>query len=87
MRTPSLRNRVAVLGVIVVVVVLTSINGLLYFTFRAELLHHLDDLLRDPRELVLAEAGGRTGPELAARLTELGLRATVRSPDGSVYQA
>ena len=87
MRTPSLRNRVAVLGVIVVVVVLTSINGLLYFTFRAELLHNLDDLLRDRRELVLAEAGGRTGPELAARLTELGLRATVRPADGSVYQA
>ncbi|MCA1675685.1 MAG: PAS domain S-box protein, partial [Actinobacteria bacterium] len=44
-------------------------------------------MLHDRRELVLAEAGGRTGPELAARLTELGLRATVRSPNGSVYEA
>lgn len=87
MRTPSLRNRVVVLGVIVVVVVLASINGVLYLAFRNELLHNLDDVLQDRAELVSVEAGGRSGPELATRLTQLGLRATVRTQDGSVYEA
>ena len=34
MRTPSLRNRVVVLGVIVVVIVVASINGVLYLAFQ-----------------------------------------------------
>ena len=87
MRAPSLRNRVVVLGVIVVVIVVATINGFLYLAFRAALLHNLDDVLRERSHVVLAEASSRSGPDLAARLTELGLRATVRSPDGAVYGA
>ena len=87
MRAPSLRNRVVAHGVIVVVIVVASINGLLYLAFRAALLHNLDNVLRERSQVVLAEASSRSGPELAARLTELGLRGTVRSPDGAVYGA
>ncbi len=87
MRTPSLRNRVVALGVIVVVVVLATTNGFLYLLFRAELLRNLDDLLHERAELVRTEATHRSGAELADRLTELGVRATVRSPDGSISEA
>ena len=87
MRAPSLRNRVVVLGVIVVVIVVATINGLLYLAFRSALLHNLDNVLRERSQVVLAEASSRSGPDLAARLTELGLRAAVRSPDGAVYGA
>ncbi|HUR22904.1 MAG TPA: PAS domain S-box protein [Acidimicrobiales bacterium] len=87
MRTPSLRSRVVVLGVIVVVVVLASINGVLYLAFRTELLDNLDVVLQERAELAIAEGGSRSGPELATRLTQLGLRATVRTPDGAVYEA
>ncbi len=87
MRTPSLRSRVVALGVCVVVVVLASTNGFLYLVFRTELLRSLDAVLQERAELVLAEAANRSGPQLADRLTQLGLRATVRSPDGSIHEA
>ena len=87
MQTPSLRNRVVVLGVIVVAIVVATINGFLYLAFRTALLHNLDNVLRERSQVVLAEANSRSGPDLAARLTELGLRATVRAPDGTVYGA
>ncbi len=87
MRTPSLRNRVVLLGVVVVVVVLASVNGFLYLAFRAQLRQNLDETLSERAELVRREAEIRSGPELASRLTELGLRATVRSPDGAVHRA
>ncbi|MCA1703993.1 MAG: PAS domain-containing sensor histidine kinase, partial [Actinobacteria bacterium] len=72
---------------IVVVVVLASINGLLYLAFRTELLHNLDGVLRERAELVRGEASTRSGSDLATRLTELGLRVTIRSADGTVYHA
>ena len=87
MRTPSLRNRVVVLGVVVVVVVLASVNGFLYLAFRAQLRQNLDQTLSERAELVRREADGRSGPDLARRLTELGLRATVLSADGAVHRA
>ncbi|MDQ4070019.1 MAG: PAS domain S-box protein [Actinomycetota bacterium] len=76
-----------VLGVVVVVVVLASVNGFLYLAFRAQLRQNLDQTLSERAELVRREADGRSGPELARRLTELGLRATVVSPDGAVHRA
>jgi PAS domain S-box-containing protein len=87
MRTPSLRKRVVVLGVVVVVVVLASVNGFLYLAFRAQLRQNLDETLRERAELVRREAQQRSGAELTGRLTEMGLRATVRSPDGAVHRA
>ncbi|MCA1709765.1 MAG: hypothetical protein LC808_43405, partial [Actinobacteria bacterium] len=87
MQTPSLRRRVVALGVIVVVVVLPTVNGLLYLAFRAELLDNLDGVLRERAELVRGEASTRSGSDLASRLTELGLRVTIRSPDGTVYHS
>lgn len=85
MRTPSLRKRVVVLGVVVVVAVLAGVNTFVALTFRAEMLRTLDAVLRERIELVRSAATTRSGPGLAAAFTEIGLRATVRSPDGSVY--
>jgi PAS domain S-box-containing protein len=87
MKTPSLRNRVTLVGVVVLVGVLATLNGLLYLAFRAELFGNLDQVLHDRSRLVRAEAADRSGQELATRLTELGLPATVHMPDGSTYRA
>jgi len=87
MHTPSLRNRVVVLGVVVMVVVLVAVNVVLFIAFRAQLLHNLDDVLDERAELVSTEAGHASGADLAARLTELGVPATLRSPDGRSYRA
>lgn len=87
MRTPSLRNRIVVLGVAVVIVVLAIVNGLLYLAFRAELHRNLNETLSERAELVRREAQQSSGQELTSRLTEMGLRATVRSPDGAVHRA
>jgi PAS domain S-box-containing protein len=87
MRTPSLRNRIVLLGVAVVIVVLASVNGFLYLAFRAQLRENLDETLTERAELVRREAQQLAGQELTSRLTEMGLRATVRSPDGAVHRA
>jgi PAS domain S-box-containing protein len=87
MPTPSLRNRVVAIGVVVVVVVLATTNGFLYLLFQAELARNLDDLLHERAELVRTEATHRSEAELVERLTELGIRATVRSPDGTIREA
>lgn len=87
MRTPSLRGRVVVAGVAVMAVVLVALDLFVYVNLRSSLMSSLDELLATRAQLVRVEARSR-GPEaLAARLTQLGLRATVRTPDGLVYRA
>ncbi|MDQ4142442.1 MAG: PAS domain S-box protein [Actinomycetota bacterium] len=87
MQTPSLERRVVGLGVTVVVVVVAAVDILLYLTFRAQLMENLRELLKVRAEVVRTEAATHSGRELAARLSQLGLRATVRTPDGAVYQS
>lgn len=87
MRTPSLRTRMVMVGLTVVVVVVTGVNALLYLTFRVELRQNLAAFLEERAEVVTGAAENRSGPDLAARLTQLGVRAIVRSPDGAVYRA
>ena len=87
MRTPSLRTRVVAAGVSVVAVVLGVMDVFLYVNLRWSLEGNLDNVLDDRVAVVHAEAPGRGASELAARLTELGLRATVVGPDGQTYVA
>lgn len=87
MRTPSLNNRIAALGAAIVAVVLIGVNVVVYVTFRTQLLHSLDPVLQERLELVRQLAVSHSDQDLAIRLGELGLQATVRSRDGAVYQA
>ena len=87
MRTPSLRRRLVWLGVAAVVLVVTAIEVFLFFSMKSTLLDNLDQVLEDRARLVQAEATGKGPAELADRLTQLGIRATLTAPDGTVYRA
>ncbi len=86
-RTPSLRKRTVWLGVAVVVVVVLSTEVFLFFSMRSSLLANLDHVLEERARLVVTEAAGRSPADLADRLTQLGIRATVTGPDGTVQRA
>ena len=87
MRTPSLRARVVAAGVGVVATVLIALDLFLYVNLRSNLAANLAHVLDDRAALARSEAEGRSPGELVRRLTELGLRATVRAPDGRVFRA
>ena len=87
MKTPSLRIRVVAAGVAVVAVVLAGVGAFVYLSLRSSLNATLDDVLAERAALVRAETPDRTPAQLAARLTELGLRATVQAADGRAYRA
>ena len=87
MRTPSLTVRVTVASITLLALVLVGLNLFLYFTFRERLLDNLDDLLDTRANLVRAEAATLEPEELAPRLTQLGLRATITTSDGRTFEA
>lgn len=87
MKTPSLRMRVVAAGVAVVALVLLALDAFLYLNLRSSLDATLRRVLAERAALVEAEAPGRTPQELAARLTELGIRATVHAADGGTHRA
>ena len=86
-RTPSLRRRVLWLGVPAVILVVLVTEVFLFLSMKSSLLANLEHVLDDRARLVAAEAAMHDPPALADRLTQLGIRATVTAPDGSVYQA
>ncbi|MGH9177373.1 MAG: PAS domain-containing sensor histidine kinase [Acidimicrobiales bacterium] len=87
MRTPSLRARMVFAGVAVMAVILLALDTFLYVNLRSSLQRNLEDLLDDRAGVVRVEARMHRGPALARRLTALGLRAVIRTPDGEVYVA
>ncbi|HSH22817.1 MAG TPA: hypothetical protein VK975_02035, partial [Acidimicrobiales bacterium] len=87
MKTPSLRVRVVAAGVAVVAVVLLALDAFVYVNLRSSLDATLGNVLAARADLARAEAQGRSPQELAGRLTELGLRATLHAPDGRTYRA
>lgn len=87
MKTPSLRVRVVAAGVAVVAVVLLALDVFVYLNLRSSLDANLDEVLAGRAAIAREEAAGRTPRQLAARLTELGLRATVHAPDGGTFEA
>ena len=89
-RTPSLRRRVVASGVAVVAVVLMVVNISLSLAYGAVLDSSLTQLLNERERSVRAEAvdarATGDGPwQLASRLQARGLRAIVRSSDGTAY--
>lgn len=87
MRTPSLQTRLIAAGVAVVVVVLVALDAFVYVNLRSNLLHNLEEVLDTRARLVRAEAGRLEPAELATFLSQLGLRAEVRGPEGRIYRA
>ncbi|MEX0836496.1 MAG: HAMP domain-containing sensor histidine kinase [Nitriliruptor sp.] len=83
MRTPSLRRRVTVSGVVVFIVLVLLLDGFVYLTLRARLEVTLDEVLATRVELVagLAELVD-DGAELAERLGARGIPAVVTTADG-----
>lgn len=86
-RTPSLGRRLVWLGVAVVVLVVVAMEVFLFLSMRSSLLTNLEHVLDERARLVTAEAAGKEPAELADRLTELGIRATLVAPDGTVHRA
>ena len=87
MRTPSLRARMVFAGVAVMAVILLALDTFLYVNLRSSLQDNLEDLLAYRAQVVTVEARTRRGQALATRLTMLGLRAVIRTPDGQVFVA
>lgn len=87
MHTPSLRNRIVLSGAAVLTVVLVGVNALMFVLFRAELHGSVHDVLEQQVATVRAEAQMGSGPDLARRLSALGMQATVRTPDGTAYRS
>ena len=87
MKTPSLRVRVVAAGVAVIAVVLLAVDAFVYLNLKSSLDATLDSVLAERAALVRDEAAGRTPQQLAARLTELGVRATVHAGDSRTYRA
>lgn len=87
MRTPSLRSRVVVIGVVIVLAVMVLLDVLLYTDLHRTLYDNLDVVLADRARIVTFEAAQRPLPDLPDRLTQLGVVATIHLPDGSVRDA
>ena len=87
MRVPSLRQRVTLAGVAVLALVLLVFAVFIVVSMRAQMLETLDDVLQT--RIDIAETIGEELPaqEIADRLTELGIPALVRTPDGREYRA
>jgi len=80
--TPSLRVRLIATGMITWLVLVLSLDAFVYFSLRTQLLDSLDGLLDARLTLAQELAASLTPEQLDARLTELGVRAVVRAPDG-----
>lgn len=84
MHTPSLGRRIVAAGTAMVAVLGLSLDALLFFSLRSTLNAGIDrDLGRDAA-LVASEALRAGQADLPSRLAELGVRATIREPDGSL---
>jgi two-component system OmpR family sensor kinase len=87
MQTPSLRRRVTATSAAVLVVLLLAMNAFLYLTLRAQLEDTLTQVL-DTRIGVAVRLSEQVSPQqLASALTEVGVPATVRGPDGRQFAA
>ena len=83
-RTPSLRTRVVVVGLVFVAVLAVCFDVLLYLAVRSSRLDDLDLLLDTHAAAIEAEAQVISPERLPARLAALEIPATVRRPNGTV---
>ncbi|MDQ3974791.1 MAG: HAMP domain-containing histidine kinase [Actinomycetota bacterium] len=87
MRTPALRRRITLSGVLVLSGVLLVFDAFVYLSLRAGLEDALSGLL-DARMEVAARLAVELEPaELAARLSAVGVPAHVRTPDGQLFRS
>ena len=80
--TPSLGTRLVAAGVAVVAVLAVSLDLLLYFSLHSSLQSGIDRSLEMQASLVRFEAERDGTAALPTKLTELGVTATVTSPEG-----
>jgi signal transduction histidine kinase len=85
MHTPSLRRRVTATSASVLVVLLFAMDAFLYLTLRAHLEDALNQVLATRIGIALRLSTQVAVPDLASALTEVGVPATVRGPDGRQY--
>lgn len=88
METPPLQSRVTVAGAAIVTGLLLAVAAFLYVSMRAELESNLEEVL-DARAAIAVGLARDVGsaPELAERLTSLGIPGSVTGPDGTVAKA
>ena len=82
MRTPPLDRRFVGWGLAVVAATMLIIDVLVYAGVRVNLMADLDRLLDERAATATAEAHKWPAHELAGRLADLGIRATVTTPEG-----
>lgn len=82
MKTPRLDRRIVGIGVTTVVVAMAIIGALVYVGLNVMLTDTLDRLLDERAAIATSEASRHPPADLAERLTELGIRATVNAPGG-----
>lgn len=87
MRTPSLRRRVILSAVGVLAVVLLVLDVFIFLRMRDQLERTLDDVLQTRVDIAQTIGEELPAEVIAARLTELGIPALVRTPDGREYRA
>lgn len=86
--TPSLRTRVTLVTIGVIVLLVVGLEALVYLSLRDRLNDGLDDVLTTRTALVLRLA--EDAPDLATldrELTEVGVPAVLRGPDGTVVRS
>ncbi|MDQ3931888.1 MAG: HAMP domain-containing histidine kinase [Actinomycetota bacterium] len=87
MRTPPLRRRVTLSGMVVIAVILLAFDAAVYLSLRQRFEDSLSDLLA-ARAQVAREMGATVPSEhLAPRLAALAVPATVRTSDGRQFDA
>lgn len=85
MKTPSLRRRMTVAGVIVLALVLTVIDTFVYVSFRQRLLEDLNNDVANRAEIVRSLSQDLSGRSLAQRLSILGTDVYLQDPDGRTF--
>ena len=87
MQTPSLRRRITLTSTVVLVLVLLAMDAFLYLTLRARLEATLAEVLDTRIGVAVRLSDQMPAAQLASTLTELGVPATIRGPDGRQYAA
>lgn len=85
MRHLTIRGRIVAIGAAVVAVVLIATSAHVYYSVQRALEDDLRAVMADRLELVTEVSTTHSPEDLAAALSRLGIRATVRMPDGSSF--
>lgn len=87
MRTPALRRRITLSGVVVLSGVLLAVNVFVYVSLRDGLEGALADLLNERMDVAVGLSDELNRSALADRLSAVAVPAQVRTPDGRVFRS